>query len=151
MRMDARPPATLEIGGEVPREFVSKDDLTKKLKKSLEAEGLGDVGLGPVRKMIEIGLSGENWWVNVIKSSSPNLRRDAEDVISRHQKGHSVERRTARVERRTARVGRRASVERSRPGGERRGVIRRGAASAAAPAVVLVVADLSRFAPSRVS
>ena len=77
----------------MPREFVSKDDLTKKLKKSLEAEGLGDVDLGPVREMGEIGLAGENWWVNVINSPSPGLTREAEDVISRHQKRHGVERR----------------------------------------------------------
>ena len=118
---------TLESGAEMPREFVSKDDLAKKLKGSLEAEGLGHVGLGPVRTMIEIGLSGENWWVNVIKSLSANLRRDAEDLITRHQKRHSVERRS--VERRTASVGSRASLERSRAGVERRAEIRRGPAS----------------------
>ncbi len=111
----------------MPREFVSEDDLRKKLKKSLEAEGLGDVGLGPVRKMIETGLSGENWWVNVIKSPSPNLTRDAEDLITRHQQRDSVERRS--VERRKASVGPRASLERSRAGVERRAEIRRGPAS----------------------
>ena len=91
----------------MPREFVSRDDLSKRLKESLEAEGLGDVGLGPVRKMTEIGLFGENWWVNVIKSPSPDLWRDAEDVIHRYQKRHSLERRSV----------------------ERRAVIRRGPAS----------------------
>ncbi len=99
----------------MPREFVSKDELTKKLKGSLEVEGLGDVGLGPVRTMIEKGLSGENWWANVIKSPSPNLTREAEDLIARHQKRDSVERRKAGV-------GHRAGVE-------RRAVIRRGPAS----------------------
>ena len=98
----------------MPREFVSKDELTKKLKGFLEVEGLGDVGLGPVRTMIEKGLSGENWWANVIKSPSPNLTREAEDLIARHQKRDSVERRS--VERREASV-------------ERRAVIRRGPAS----------------------
>ena len=111
----------------MPREFVSEDDLTKKLKKSLEAKGLGDVGLGPVRKMIEAGLSGENWWVNVIKSPSPILRRDAEDLITRHQEQDSVERRSE--ERRKASVGRRASLARNRACVERRAVIRRGPAS----------------------
>ena len=75
----------------MPRLLVTGHDLKKKLTSALEAEGRGDVDLGPVGRMRKIGLAGENWWVNVIKNASPDCRRAAEEIIHRHQTRYSVD------------------------------------------------------------
>ena len=75
----------------MPRVLVSGNDLTKKLKRALEAEGRGDVDLGPVGKMRKTGLAGENWWVSVAKNVSTDCRRAAEGIIHKHQERYSVD------------------------------------------------------------
>ncbi len=75
----------------MPKVLVSEADLTKKLNKALEAEGRGDLHLGPVGKKRKRGLTGENWWVNVVTNASPDGRRAAEDIIHDHQERYSVD------------------------------------------------------------
>ncbi len=75
----------------MPREFVSEDDLTKKLKGALEAEGCGDVDFGPVRERKEISRSGVNWWVNLDRNASPDSYRAAGDILRKHQELYNVD------------------------------------------------------------
>ncbi len=76
---------------EMPKVLVSGDYLTKKLQSAIEAEGRGDVDLGPVGRMRKKGQAGENWWVNVAKNASPDCRRAAEDIIHKHRERYSVD------------------------------------------------------------
>lgn len=75
----------------MPKVLVSGDYLAKKLKSALEAEGRGDVHLGPVGKRRRRGPAGRNWWVDVDTGASPESRRAAEDIIHEHQERYSVD------------------------------------------------------------